>query len=193
MGFLIDLLDGTLTYETWKIIHLFGIMIFMGNIIITGWWKVMADRTRDPAVVAFAQRQVTVTDFLFTAGGATIVLLAGFGMVSHMSDGTDSMRVIYDSTWLNWGYWLFVASGIIWVLVLIPVQIIQARMAHEFARTGIIPARYWQLGWIWGVFGLMAILLPLKRFDILLKHDNMSKRPEPFDGVSVSRSHCVSS
>ncbi len=161
MDYLIDLLDGTLSYETWKIIHLFGIMIFMGNIIITGWWKVMADRTRDPAVVAFAQRQVTVTDFLFTAGGAAILLTAAFGMVSHLSEGDDPMRLIHDTTWLSWGYWLFIASGVIWVLVLIPVQIIQARMAHRFAVTGDIPDAYWRLGLVWGIFGLAAILLPL--------------------------------
>ena len=29
----------------------------------------MADRTRDPKIIAFAQRQVTLTDWVFTFGG----------------------------------------------------------------------------------------------------------------------------
>ncbi len=161
MSHFIGFLEGTLSYETWKIIHLFGIMIFMGNIIITGWWKVMADRTRDPAIVAFAQRQVTVTDFLFTAGGGAILLTAAFGMVAQLADGGSPLQVIYATTWLNWGYWLFIASGVIWVVVLIPVQIVQAKMARAFADGGDIPDAYWRLGLVWGLFGLVAILLPL--------------------------------
>lgn len=45
-----------------KSLHLLGVILFVGNIIVTGWWKVMADRTGNPAIIAFAQRQVTLTD-----------------------------------------------------------------------------------------------------------------------------------
>jgi uncharacterized membrane protein len=33
-------------------VHLFGVVIFLGNIIVTAFWKVMADRTRDPRNIA---------------------------------------------------------------------------------------------------------------------------------------------
>jgi catechol 2,3-dioxygenase-like lactoylglutathione lyase family enzyme len=39
----------------------------------------MADRTRDPTIIAFAQRQVTLTDFVFTAGGVALILATGAG------------------------------------------------------------------------------------------------------------------
>ena len=146
-------------YNTLKIIHLFGVIIFMGNIIITGWWKTMADRTGDHRVIAFAQRQVTVTDWIFTLGGVIIVLLAAYGMVYHMNE--DIMAEIHGTRWLWWGFYLFVASGVIWAFILIPVQIIQARMAHKFAETGHIPARYWLYGKIWLWFGILAIIIPL--------------------------------
>ncbi len=74
-----------LDYNTLKIIHMFGIILFMGNIIITGWWKSMADRTGDYRIIAFAQRQVTLTDWVFTMGGVVILLIAGLGMVGHMN------------------------------------------------------------------------------------------------------------
>ena len=32
----------------------------------------------------------------------------------------------------------------------------------------------------------------LKRFDLLLRHDNKSKRAEPINGVGVSKSSCES-
>jgi uncharacterized membrane protein len=54
-----------------------------------------------------------------------------------------------------------VVSGVIWATILIPVQIMQAKMAHVFAGTGEIPPRYWLLGRIWLVFGILATLIPL--------------------------------
>ena len=65
------------TYLTLKSLHIVGAVVFLGNIIVTGWWKVMADRTRDSRIIAFAQRQVTLTDFVFTAGGVALILATG--------------------------------------------------------------------------------------------------------------------
>jgi len=159
MSFIGEFIAGNFEYHTLKMIHLFGIILFMGNIIITGWWKTLADRTGEPRIIAFAQRQVTLTDFIFTFGGVTILLAAAFGMVYHLDENV--MPYIYSERWLNWGYWLFIVSGVIWVTILIPVQYIQAKMAHIFAETGEIPDRYWTLGKIWLVFGILATIIPL--------------------------------
>ncbi|MEE9314220.1 MAG: DUF2269 family protein [Rhizobiaceae bacterium] len=153
------LIAGYLDYNTLKIMHLVGLIMFMGNIIITGWWKIMADRTGDYRVIAFAQRQVTVTDWIFTAGGVFILLIAAFGMVSHMNENI--MEEVYSTRWLWWGYTLFIISGVIWALILIPMQVLQARMAHKFAETGEIPDRYWLYGKIWVIFGITATIIPL--------------------------------
>lgn len=143
------------TYLLLKSFHIFGVVIFLGNIIITGWWKVMADRTKDKQIIAFAQRQVTITDYLFTFGGVLIILVTGIGnAVIHEMD-------FLAIKWLAWGYWLFVASGIIWVTILLPVQIKQAKMAKQFSADQDIPELYWKLGRIWMIFGTLATLLPL--------------------------------
>ncbi len=142
-------------YQTLKTVHVFGAILFLGNIIVTGWWKVMADRTGDPRVIAFAQRQVTLTDWVFTAGGVTIV--AASGIANATIHGMDYLSI----PWLAWGLWLFVASGVIWAAVLIPCQIAQARLARGFADGGPIPDRYWRLNRVWGVFGVLATILPL--------------------------------
>ena len=154
-----EILGGYLDYETMKILHLFGVICFIGNIIITGWWKTMADRTGDYRIIAFAQRQVTLTDWIFTFGGVVIVIVAAFGMIYQMNENI--LQEIHAQRWLWWGYYLFIASGVIWALILIPAQIIQARMARVFGETGIIPPRYWFYGRIWLVFGVLATLIPL--------------------------------
>lgn len=145
----------TETYLLLKSFHILGVVIFLGNIIITGWWKVMADRTRHPKTVSFAQRQVTLTDILFTSSGVALILVSG--LVSARLAGLDYLHV----RWLTWGISLFILSGVIWALVLIPVQIKQARMARAFAENNAIPDSYWRLGRIWIIFGTIATILPL--------------------------------
>jgi uncharacterized membrane protein len=142
-------------YLLLKMLHILGVVMFLGNVIITGWWKAMADRTRQPAIIAFAQRQVTVTDWIFTAGGVALILVTGIGNATL--SGIDYMNV----RWTAWGYWLFMLSGVIWGAVLIPLQIAQARMAAKFADGSAIPPRYWQLNRLWFVFGILATLIPL--------------------------------
>lgn len=142
------------TYLWLKLIHIVGVMFFMGNIIITGWWKNMADATKNPQIIAFAQRQVTLTDYIFTFGGILILAIAGFANVylHEMS---------YSIWWLKYGIIYFLLSGAVWLFILIPVQAKQAKMARLFAVSNEIPDQYWRLCTIWNLFGLLAIFLPL--------------------------------
>ena len=142
------------SYLWLKTIHILGVILFLGNIIVTGWWKIMADKTRNPQIIAFAQRQVTLTDFIFTGGGVVILLVAGMAEMGiyHLS---------FSAKWLSQGMLMFVLSGIIWVAILIPAQIKQAQMAKVFMTTSDIPELYWTLCKRWNIFGAIAILLPL--------------------------------
>ncbi len=144
-----------MSYELLKAIHIFGAILLLGNITVTAWWKGMANRTGSPRVIAFAQRQVTLTDFLFTLPGAVLIVASGdfIGYVLM----TDSWNI----RWLTWGRLLFIASGLIWLFVLIPLQIKQARLARAFAHATEIPEVYWRLNRYWYVFGTVAVLLPL--------------------------------
>lgn len=144
----------TTTYLGFKIVHVLGVVLFMGNILVTGFWKAIADRGREPHVVAYAQHLVTLTDWLFTFGGIVLILIGAYGMAMT---GNLDLRV----PWLLWGQALFGASGLIWVAVLVPTQIAQARLAHGFAAGGPIPERYWQLNKRWVIFGIAASALPL--------------------------------
>lgn len=142
-------------YLWFKAIHVLGVMIFLGNLMVTAWWKTMADLTRDAKLVAHAQRQVLLTDLVFTAGGAVLLLVGGIGaaIVGHLD--------MAHTRWLHWGEMLFVLSGLIWLAVLIPIEVMQSRLAKGFADRGAIPARYWTLNRIWTSFGVLATLLPL--------------------------------
>ena len=143
------------SYLFLKSLHVLGVIMFLGNLVVSGWWKIMAGRTGNPVVIAFAQRQTTLTDRLFAGGGLLLILLGGPGNV--MQHHMDFLHIF----WLRWGFWLLVILGIIWGAILIPLQIAQSRMAQRFAADGEIPARYWKLERIWKAFSLLAILLVL--------------------------------
>jgi uncharacterized membrane protein len=141
--------------DAWLSLHILGVVLFLGNIIVTIVWKVLADRTKSAPVVAYAQRLVTTTDIAFTATGVVLIVVSGQVMAE------DFGGVFGGPSWLTIGWSLFIASGVIWVAALIPLEVMQARMAKRFATETVIPARYWRLSTLWSVFGAVATLLPL--------------------------------
>lgn len=142
------------SYLYLKMIHILGVTIFIGNIIVTGWWKLMADRTLSPSVIAFAQRQVTVTDYIFTFGGILLTLIGGLGNV--WINGIDPL-----TPWILKGASIFLLSGLIWVAVLIPIQYKQAKMAKKFEVDNEIPQEYWRLNNLWYIWGIINIIIPV--------------------------------
>jgi uncharacterized membrane protein len=151
-----------MSYEAFKVVHLFGVVIFLGNIIVTAVWKVMADRTRDPPIIAYAQRLVTLTDWIFTAGGVVFILIGAYGMAAVA--GLDLRGAI----WLIWGQALLVISGLIWALILIPTQIAQARQARDFASGSAIPDSYWRHNRRWVIWGVIATIIPLANLYVMV-------------------------
>jgi uncharacterized membrane protein len=149
------------SYTAFKIVHMTGIILLLGNIVVTGVWKAMAGRTGNPAVIGFAQRLVTLTDWVFTFGGAILVLIGGYGMAA--AAGYD-LRM----NWLLWAHGLFIASGAIWVAILIPIQIRQARLAHAFENGGEIPPVYWRLNRHWYIWGVLATVIPAANLYVMV-------------------------
>ncbi|MBK5964938.1 hypothetical protein CCR95_12810 [Thiocystis minor] len=141
-----------MSYTLLKTLHLLGVVLLVGNVIVTLVWKLAADRSGDPRVVAFGQRLVTLTDWWFTVGGVVLILLGGYG--AALVAGLDLLAV----RWLLWGQVLFGLSGLLWVGILIPAQIRQARQARDFAAGGEIPASYWRDARRWTGWGILAIV-----------------------------------
>ena len=144
-----------INYLTLKLVHIISSIIFVGNIVVTALWKLMADRTRHPSVVAFGQRQVNVTDFIFTSIGGGVMLVTGLMMSARFAEE------FWTIPWLAWGLGLFLGSTLLWMLVLIPIQVKQAQLVRSFAKSKEIPVQYWRLERIWLASGVIAISLPL--------------------------------
>ena len=139
--------------DAWLTMHIVGVVLFLGNILVTAVWKMLADRTREPAVVAYAQRLVLVTDVAFTATGAVLIIVSGQVMAEDFGG-------VFGPTWLTLGWSFFIAAGVIWLAILVPIEVMQARLARVFRTGGEIPDRYWRLSTLWAIFGAIATILP---------------------------------
>lgn len=138
---------------TLKSLHIFGACLFLGNIIVSAFWKVLADRTNDYFVIRFATRLVNATDAVFTGLGATLLLVTG-----HLLAG--NYGGILSNDWILWSYVLFGVSGAIWIVVLLPIQFKQAHMLR-MSPAGVIPQQYYRLARWWSLAGILATLFPL--------------------------------
>ncbi len=138
-----------------KTLHIIAAILFVGNIFVTALWKLLADRTRNPLIVAFAQRLVLVTDLVFTLPGALLLLLSG--LMAGMTIGPEFLSL----PWIHIPLSLFVVGAILWAAVLVPIQLKQSRLARDFASGGAIPERYFKLGRTWLLVGGVVNLLTI--------------------------------
>lgn len=141
-------------YDVAKFLHVTGVVMLMGNITVTAIWKFFADRDGRPEILGFAQKLVTYTDWAMTVWG--VIFIIGGGYVMAISAGYP-----LDRGWLLWSQVLFALSGMIWLLVLVPIQIKQARLAKAFAG-GDVGKAYHTLSrrWLaWGVVSTVPLVI----------------------------------
>ena len=139
-------------YDVFKFLHITGIMMLMGNITATAIWKFFADRTGDARIIAFAQKLVTYTDWSLTFWGVVLTIIGGYGAV--WVAGLDLIGV----GWLLWSQLLFTAAGLIWLGLLVPIQVRQARAARQFRESGSVPEAYRHDSRRWIIWGLVATI-----------------------------------
>ncbi|WP_373486955.1 DUF2269 family protein [Blastomonas sp.] len=137
-------------FDVLKFLHILGIILLLGNITVTAVWKVFADRTKNGTIVAFGQKMVTGTDWGLTVPGIVLTMVGGYGAMYEAR---------YDFPgpgWLVWSQVCFVVAGLVWLGVLIPIQMRQARMARAFTDQTGVSADYRALSRRWLVWGLIA-------------------------------------
>jgi len=134
-----------------KIIHLACACLFLGNVIVSGVWALMAERTHNHAIIQFSNRMVLITDGVFT-------LLGSLGVVYTGHDLAEQFGGHASHPWIQWSYGLLLFSGLIWLFILVPIQLKQRQLLRQSTEVG---EAYWRLSRIWQLAGAIATLLPL--------------------------------
>ncbi|OWU84860.1 membrane protein [Oceanicola sp. 22II-s10i] len=138
-----------MTHDILLFLHVIGATVLLGTGAGIAFFMVMAQRSRDPSLIAHVAEIVVIADFVFTATaaiaqpvtGALLALSAGW----PLTEG-----------WVAWSLLLYVVVGAFWL----PVVGFQIRL-RDMARAArderrALPPAYHRLYRLWFAFGFPA-------------------------------------
>jgi uncharacterized membrane protein len=139
-----------------KLVHVLGVVMFLGNIVTGVFWHKHALATRDPRLLAHAMDGVRRSDRLFTMPGVFLIL--GSGIWAAIQGGYPMLG----TPWILWTIVLFAISGIAFGARVAPLQKRLHALAAAGAQGGGFDfAAYERLSRQWDVWGTVATLTPL--------------------------------
>lgn len=139
----------------WLTLHLIGVILLVGNISTAAFWKVRADLSKDPKVILSTVKNVMLADYVFTIPGLVLIIVSGIVMAVQENLPMSGLN------WLTLSLVLFAFTGIIWSVILIPLQRGMIRHITQCLASGIISKAYQQASRNWAVFGIASTLLPI--------------------------------
>jgi uncharacterized membrane protein len=139
-------------YQLLKAIHVFAVILFMGNIITGLFWKRHADATKDRGIVAHTMRGLIRADRWFTVPGVLVITAAG--VFAAIQAGLPLLR----TGWILWSIVAFALSGIAFGWKVAPLQQRLLKMAES--ESELDWAAYHRMSLEWELWGLFATLTP---------------------------------
>lgn len=143
-------------YLILKLIHVAGVVLFLGNITVGVFWKQVSDRSGNAAIMAFTIDAIIAADRVFTIPGILILLVGGFA--AAFVGGIP----ILGTGWLLWGLIAFILSGVAFG----PLSRTQRKLSVA-AHAGDLTL-YERLSKSWNLWGSIALLFPVIAFILMI-------------------------
>lgn len=138
-------------YYLLQVVHVFAVILFMGNIITGLFWKFHADGTRNPAIVAHTIRGLIRADRWFTVPGVVVITAAG--ILAAIQAGLPLLR----TGWILWSIVAFSLSGIAFGWKVAPLQKELLRLSDDAGAFDWPAYRSKSLQWeLWGLFATLT-------------------------------------
>lgn len=145
-----------MTYQLLKSLHVFAVVLFLGNIITGLFWKRHADRTGDARLMAHALEGVIRADRWFTIPSVVAIVVTGVWLAQIAG------YPILGTGWISKSIILFSISGALFSFFVAPLQKkLRAAAAAGVGSGEIDRRRYSRLSLAWEVTGLLATVTPL--------------------------------
>ncbi len=106
-----------------KALHIFGAVILLGNVTVTGFWAIVFYRARNVVPFARTARAVMLADWVFTVTGGTLLTFTGIQLALH--EGIDVWR----TPWVRHGIGALAVTTVLWLVLLLPDQLRMERLA----------------------------------------------------------------
>ena len=112
-------------YEIHKTLHILGVIMLVGNILLSLIWMFLANRTKNNEVTLFASKSTDWLDRILTAPGIALIVFNGLMMADSSLGGP------FNLNWMISAIFRLLIVAIIWVLALVPNQRVMIKAAQE--------------------------------------------------------------
>src|SRR6187455_2146369 len=104
-------------YDLLKVLHLFSVILFLGNVITGLFWMQWAVKSRNVNIVHHTIKGIIRSDLIFTLPSATILSITGLMMAMNRQ------IPVFHSSWVFYSIILFLISGIVYAVKVVPLQL----------------------------------------------------------------------
>ena len=154
-----------MVYLYLKLIHVLFVIMFLGNITVGVFWKVFAQKSKDPDKIAFAFKGIIKADRVFTIPGVIGITIFGFGGAIHGG------LPILGTGWILWSIILFTISGIVFMAKLVPLQKQIAALAADKEKFNWDD--YNKLAKQWDFWGFISLGTPFAAAILMILKPNI--------------------
>ncbi|MFC3197828.1 DUF2269 family protein [Parapedobacter deserti] len=142
-----------------KLAHMLASVVFLGNIITELAWMRNAIKRQDIGILSFTVAGIIKGDKYFTI--PSVVLITSSGVASSVSGHFSTLG----NGWILYSIVLFVASGIIFSLRLVPLQNKICALAGN--KSVFVKSDWVEINKLyrnWNFWGIVALITPLLAF-----------------------------
>ena len=155
-----------MVYAFLKLLHIFAVIIFLGNIITGLFWMHIAVKSKDLKIISHSIKGVIKSDRLFTIPGVIFIILGGF-----MAAISGRLPLLHTG-WIFWSIVLFSISGLAFAWKVAPLQKkiknLTSNHSGDFDWTFFKKVySQWEL---WGLFSLLTPFAALVMMVLKLPH-----------------------
>jgi uncharacterized membrane protein len=142
-----------MVYLYLKLLHVLFVIMFLGNIMVGVFWKMYAQKSKDPDKIAFTFKGIIKADRIFTMPGVIGLAIFGLGAATYYD------FPLLGTSWILWSIILLIISGIAFMAKLVPLQKQIAALASN--KEKFTWEEYHKLAMQWNIWGSIALLTPL--------------------------------
>jgi len=126
-----------------KGVHVLAAVLFLGNVIVTGVWSALLFQRRSVLDFRITARVIVITDWIFTVGGAALLVASGLAIAIGRG------YPVWETRWIRQGIIGLGIATVVWLVLLVPAQRAMLRLTpaddDELQR---VYRRWNVVGWI---------------------------------------------
>ncbi len=144
------------SYQWHKLLHIFGVILFMGNMMVGPIWFGYAFYSKDSTILKFSGKLLELTDIFFTIPGAALTVLNGLVLASVFGGTRNQL----------WLFYSIILLFIMWAFS-IPLIYIQEKMYRALAES-TDSKKLNRLLLYWSIIGTLVMIPPSIIFYLMI-------------------------